>query len=96
MENRTIDQLQQIPAEKFQFVQQDQRISDAKLETKRIGYFGDVWRRISAAISALSPAMLYTVALTTNRIRARKRQNPTAAAAAFFVRSILLSSSFIM
>ncbi len=63
MENRTIDQLQQIPAEKFQFVQQDQRISDAKLETKRIGYFGDVWRRFKHDKSALVAFILIIILL---------------------------------
>ena len=63
MENRTIDQLQQIPAEKFQFVQQDQRISDAKLETKRIGYFGDVWRRFKHDKSALVAFILIMILL---------------------------------
>ena len=37
--------MENIPAEKFRFAQKEDRIHDAKFETKPIGYFKDAWLR---------------------------------------------------
>ena len=37
--------MENIPAEKFRFAQMEDRIHDAKFETKPIGYFKDAWLR---------------------------------------------------
>ena len=34
-----------IPAEKFKFVQQDKELHDQKFDTKPVGYFADAFRR---------------------------------------------------
>ena len=63
MEKRTVDQLRKIPADKFKLVQRDSHISDQKLETKRIGYFGDVWRRFKHDKSAVVAFVLIMILL---------------------------------
>ncbi len=63
MEKRTVDQLRNIPADKFKLVRRDSHISDQKLETKRIGYFGDVWRRFKHDKSALVAFILIIILL---------------------------------
>ena len=57
------NQLPNIPPEKLRLVQQDRRISDQKLETKRIGYFGDVWRRFKHDRSAVVAFILIMILL---------------------------------
>jgi len=52
---------QTIPPEKFRFVQMDERIYDAKFETKPIGYFRDAWMRFKknkASVAAFIIIML--------------------------------------
>ena len=63
MENRNSEYPQQIPAEKFKLVQQDRHLSDVKLETKRISYFGDVWRRFKRDRSAVVASVLILILL---------------------------------
>ena len=63
MEKRTVDQLRNIPADKFKLVRRDSHISDQKLEIKRIGYFGDVWRRFKHDKSALVAFILIIILL---------------------------------
>lgn len=50
-----MEELKNIPAEKFKLVQRNDRIFDAKFETKPIGYFHDAWlrfRRNKASVAA--------------------------------------------
>ena len=37
--------IKHIPAEKFRFVQENERLHDKELQTKPIGYFKDAWMR---------------------------------------------------
>ena len=37
--------INEIPAEKFTFVQQDKKLYDKKFDTKPVGYFTDAFRR---------------------------------------------------
>lgn len=48
----------EFPREKFNFAQKDQRIYDAKFETKPIGYFKDAWLRFRKNKSAVVAAAL--------------------------------------
>ena len=47
------DNLPAIPAEKFQFVQQNQALHDERIKTKPIGYFKDAWLRFVRNKSAV-------------------------------------------
>ncbi len=50
-----------IPAEKFQFVDQGDRIHDKKFDTKPIGYFKDVWLRFCRNKSSVVAAVIILV-----------------------------------
>ena len=50
-----------IPAEKFQFVDQGDRIHDKKFDTKPIGYFKDVWLRFCRNKSSVVAAIIILV-----------------------------------
>ena len=50
-----------IPAEKFQFVDQGDRIHDNKFDTKPIGYFKDVWLRFCRNKSSVVAAIIILV-----------------------------------
>ena len=52
-----------IPAEKFAFVQREERIHDERLQTKAIGYFGDAWIRFKHNKSAVVAFILIVVLL---------------------------------
>ena len=43
----------EIPAEKFRFIQQDEKIHDERIKTKPIGYFKDAWLRFVRNKSAV-------------------------------------------
>ena len=45
MTQDTLKDFDHIPLEKFEFVNQGERISDQKFEDKPIGYFKDAWIR---------------------------------------------------
>ena len=45
MTQDTLKDFEHIPLEKFEFVNQGERISDQKFEDKPIGYFKDAWIR---------------------------------------------------
>ena len=49
------------PAEKFQFVDQGDRIHDKKFDTKPIGYFKDVWLRFCRNKSSVVAAIIILV-----------------------------------
>ncbi len=46
------------PKEKFQFVQQDASIHDARFETKAVGYFGDAWNRFKKNKGSVTAAII--------------------------------------
>ena len=46
-------QIPEIPAEKFRFIQQDEKIHDERIRTKPIGYFKDAWLRFVRNKSAV-------------------------------------------
>ena len=50
-----------IPAEKFQFVQQDRTIHDERIKTKPIGYFKDAWLRFVRNKSAVVAFVLILI-----------------------------------
>ena len=50
-----------IPAEKFQFVQQDRTIHDERIKTKPIGYFKDAWLRFVRNKSAVVAFVLIMI-----------------------------------
>lgn len=50
-----------IPAEKFQFVQQDRAIHDERIKTKPIGYFKDAWLRFVRNKSAVVAFVLIMI-----------------------------------
>lgn len=58
-----------IPAEKFEFVQREETISDARFETKRVGYFGDAWSRFKknkgSVVAAIIIVLLILFAVFT-------------------------------
>ena len=62
MENRP-HQETQYSKDQFQFVQKDERLTDKKLETRRIGYFGDVWQRFKRDKSAVVAFVLIMILL---------------------------------
>ncbi len=47
-----------IPAEKFEFVQREEEIHDARFETKPIGYFRDAWNRFQKNKSSVVAAVI--------------------------------------
>ena len=50
--------LEQIPAEKFRFVNQDERIHDKKFDDKPIGYFKDAWLRFKKSKASVIAAII--------------------------------------
>ncbi|MBR5065119.1 MAG: ABC transporter permease [Oscillospiraceae bacterium] len=50
--------LEQIPAEKFRFVNQDERIHDKKFDDKPIGYFKDAWLRFKKSKASVVAAVI--------------------------------------
>ena len=50
--------LEQIPAEKFRFVNQDERIHDKKFDDKPIGYFKDAWLRFKKSKASVVAAII--------------------------------------
>ncbi|MBO4836708.1 MAG: ABC transporter permease [Clostridia bacterium] len=63
MENNMNRNIPAIPAEKFQFVQKEERIHDERLQTKAIGYFGDAWIRFRRNKSAVVAFFLILILL---------------------------------
>ena len=63
MDNRDNKQGSRAADSRFTFVQRDRRITDTKLETKRIGYFGDVWMRFKRDRSAVVASVLILILL---------------------------------
>ena len=61
MEEKLI--LRDIPKEKFEFVQRDDRIHDERLQTKAVGYVGDAWNRFRRNKSAVVAFCLILVLL---------------------------------
>lgn len=51
----------QIPAEKFAFAQQNERIHDKKIASKPVGYFKDAWRRFKKNKSAVIAFVLIMI-----------------------------------
>ena len=51
----------EIPAEKFRFVQQSEKIHDEKIKTKPIGYFKDAWLRFVRNKSAVVAFVLIVI-----------------------------------
>ena len=51
----------EIPAEKFRFVQQSEKIHDEKIKTKPIGYFKDAWLRFVKNKSAVVAFILIVI-----------------------------------
>ena len=47
-----------IPAEKFRFVNQDERIHDRKFDDKPIGYFKDAWLRFKKSKASVVAAII--------------------------------------
>ena len=50
--------LESIPAEKFRFVNQDERIHDKKFDDKPIGYFRDAWNRFKKSKASVIAAII--------------------------------------
>ena len=50
--------LESIPAEKFRFVNQDERIHDKKFDDKPIGYFKDAWIRFKKSKASVVAAII--------------------------------------
>ena len=50
-----------IPAEKFRFIQQDEKIHDERIKTKPIGYFKDAWLRFVRNKSAVVAFILIVI-----------------------------------
>lgn len=46
------------PKEKFVFVQREEEIRDTRIETKRVGYFGDAWGRFKKNKSSVVAAVI--------------------------------------
>ncbi len=57
------NELPNIPKEKFEFAQTDERIHDKKLETKPIGYFKDAWIRFRRNSSSVVAAWIIIILL---------------------------------
>ena len=55
--------MQQIPKEKFRFVQRNAQISDERLQTKTVGYLGDAWNRFRTNKSAVVAFVLIMILL---------------------------------
>lgn len=53
-----IDEIKDIPKEKFRFVQTDKEIHDQKFETKPVGYFKDAFRRFRKNKSSVTGAIV--------------------------------------
>ncbi len=59
-----MDNIYDIPQEKFQLVQENEKLSDQKLNTKPVGYFKDAWNRFKknkASVVALAIIVLIAV-----------------------------------
>lgn len=63
MEKNLNQNIPAIPAEKFAFVQKEERIHDERLQTKAIGYFGDAWIRFRHNKSAVVAFCLIVILL---------------------------------
>ncbi len=61
--NAPVDGPDDIPAEKFTFVQADKKLHDVRLETKPIGYFQDAWMRFQKDASAVVAFVLILLLL---------------------------------
>lgn len=59
----TNENLNNIPKEKFEFVQRQANIHDKKLDTKPIGYFKDAWLRFKRNKSSVTAALIILVLL---------------------------------
>ena len=55
--------IREIPKEKFEFVQRDDRIHDERLQTKAVGYLGDAWNRFRTNKSAVVAFVLILLLL---------------------------------
>ena len=55
--------LESIPAEKFRFVNQDERIHDKKFDDKPIGYFKDAWIRFKKSKASVVAAIIILLIL---------------------------------
>ena len=67
-----------IPVEKFQFVQKDKELHDQKFDTKPVGYFTDAFRRFrknkSSVVGGVVILLLILFAIFHLK-RKKKRQN---------------------
>ena len=55
------EQRKEIPAEKFRFIQQNEKIHDERIKTKPIGYFKDAWLRFVRNKSAVVAFVLILI-----------------------------------
>lgn len=57
------DEIKNIDPKKFRFVQEDERLHDAKFDTKPIGYFKDAWYRFSRNKGSVVAAIIILLLL---------------------------------
>lgn len=53
--------IKHIPAEKFRFVQENERLHDKELQTKPIGYFKDAWMRFKKNKASVTAAIILMI-----------------------------------
>ena len=59
-----MDNVNKIPQEMFELAQENDRLSDAKLDTKPVGYFKDAWNRFRKnRASVVALAIIVVIAL---------------------------------
>ncbi len=58
-----IDEIKDIPADKFKFVQEDEKLHDQKFETEPVGYFKDAFRRFRKNRSSVIGGIIILILL---------------------------------
>ncbi|MGN0379129.1 MAG: ABC transporter permease [Butyrivibrio sp.] len=61
IDEEKMNEIPDIPAEKFKFVQQDKEIHDQKFDTKPVGYFKDAFRRFRKNKSSVAGAVVIII-----------------------------------
>ncbi len=56
-----INEFTHIPAEKFRFVQQNEKLHDKEFKTKPIGYFKDAWSRFKKNKASVVAAIVLAI-----------------------------------
>ena len=61
IDKKNVNEIPDIPAEKFKFVQQDKELHDQKFDTKPVGYFKDAFRRFRKNKSSVAGAIVILI-----------------------------------